>query len=442
MSMKRGIFYTFVTQAPTLLLFFVSSTLMTRILGDEGRGAYALITNQVALFSMLLSINIGFGVSYFTSKNGAERSVIGTGATLLFINIALTPLILLGVRSSAPLTAILMPNEAVHWLYWGYVYLSIILAMLNGTIAAVLLGLKEFKVLNWMSIFNAALSAIGFTLLYFFKDRIGPGTELSAVLTVTIVILLLVSVMWCVMYTVLVGMPVLPIWSWKIIRPIIAFSLVGHLSNLINLVNYRFDVWVVDQYHGASALGLYAVAVGVGQLLFYVPEPFSRVVQPYLYGQRKDELLPRFKMVARLNFSAVLVLSVGLAFMAPWLIPILFGDVFGSSVTALWLLLPGILFSSAFKLLAQLVVQGGGQRFNLLATSIGALVTILLDLALIPLWGIEGAAIASTISYLSILVAVLSVIRYRLGIPVHDLFLVRYSDLGSLRTSAPWKQAR
>jgi O-antigen/teichoic acid export membrane protein len=442
MSMNRGIFYTFLTQAPTLLLFFVSSTLMTRMLGDEGRGAYALLTNQVAFIAMLLSLNISFGITYFTSKSGAERAVIGTGMTMLLVNLLITPILLYLIGAWSELNAVLMPRNASHWLYSGFVLVNILLALVNGSISAVLLGLKKFKPLNWMSITNAGLNAFGFVALYVFQGSLPEDKILPAVLIVSTLIQLIATGLWCMLYALYVGVPPIPVWTWSVLRPILAFSLVGHLSNLINLINYRFDVWVVDQYHGTAALGLYAVGVGVGQLLFYVPEPFSRVVQPYLYGQVKDEMLPRFKAVSRLNFSLVLVLSVALGVLSPWLIPLLFGNVFSGSVVALWFLLPGIVFSSAFKLIAQLVVHGGGQRFNLLATSIGAVLTILLDLLLIPSLGIVGAAIASSISYLSILLTVLAVVRYRLGIDVHDMFLVTPKDIAQLMRSAPWKAAR
>ena len=55
MSLKRGILYTFLAQAPALLLYFVSSTLITRMLGDAGRGEYAVIQNHAALLTMLLA---------------------------------------------------------------------------------------------------------------------------------------------------------------------------------------------------------------------------------------------------------------------------------------------------------------------------------------------------------------------------------------------------
>lgn len=440
MSMRRSIVQTFITQAPTLLLYFLASTLMTRMLGDVGRGEYALLTNQAALLSMLMGMNMGIGITYFTARTtGDAHSSIGAAASLLLVNLLLVPLVLLGISRWDDLSALLMPPNRLHWTYWGFVYLLIILSLLNNAVSAILLGLKRFKVLNAMALLNAGLSATGFVMLYLVQERLAPERIFPAVLAVTIVTMLLLSLTWCGLYIRFVRVPPVLVWRWSLLRPILAFSMVGHLSNLINLINYRFDVWVVDYYRGAGELGLYAVAVGIAQLLFHVPEPFARVMQPFLFGQVKDEVLARFKAVSRLNFTTVLVLSAIMGALAGWVIPLLYGEVFSDSVSALQLLLPGILFSSASKLLAQLVIQGGVQRFNLLGTSVGALITIGLDWLLIPYWGIEGAAIASTVSYFVILLVIVLVIRYRLHIPVHDLFLLRPADLVLLRNPAAWK---
>ncbi len=437
--MKRGIIYTFLTQVPTLLLYFVSSTVMTRMLGDVGRGEYALLNSQVVLLSLLMSLNLGLGITYFTAKAPDDlRRSIGTASTLLLLTVLVLPLILWGLSASSRMTALLMPDHRISWTYWAFVYISIVSGLLNAAIAAVMLGLKKFRILNGMAILNATLSAIGFLGLFLLRDHFDVGDMLPAVLIVTVLVILVQSTVWSILYSIHVKQIPLPIWSWVIIRPLLAFSLAGYFSNLINLVNYRFDVWVVDQYHGVAALGIYAVAVGTGQLLFYVPDPFSRVVQPYLFGQVNDEMLSRFKAVARLNFTSLLGLGLIMGILAPWVIPLLFGDVFKGSVLPLQLLLPGILFSGATKILAQLVVHKGHQYFNLLATAVGAAFTIALDLLLIPVWGIEGAAVASTISYLVILVVVLLVIRYRGGIPLHDMFLLRISDYQLLRQQLKW----
>lgn len=432
--MKRGLLYTFLAQAPTLLLFFVSSTLMTRMLGDEGRGEYALITNQVALLTLLLSLNVNYGISYFASRNGPTREVVGTAVALLLVNLFLAPALLALLRALPVTSAVLMPERAGHWMYWGFVYVSIMLALFTNCTSAVLLSQKRFRELNQLSILSAALSALGFTSLFLLRHHFEAGEMLAATLIITLSAQLLHAVAAAGLYAMHIRLAPRPIWSLAASRPIIAFSLVAHLSNLVNMVTYRFDVWVVDQYHGAADLGLYAAAVGIAQLLFYVPEPLSRVVQPYLFGQKGQEGVERFKAVARVNFTTVLVLSAGLGLAAPWAITLLYGDVFAGSVNALWLLLPGIVLNSGFKLLAQLVVQGGLQRYNLLGAAIGAALTIVLDLALIPRFGIEGAALASTLAYAAVLGVTLHALRNRMGVSLHGLFIFTLADWRALRS--------
>ncbi|MBK9421152.1 MAG: glycosyltransferase [Flavobacteriales bacterium] len=227
------------------------------------------------------------------------------------------------------------------------------------------------------------------------------------VLAVSLACVVVQTSLWCWTYIRQVGILPIPIWDWSVLRPFLALVLIGYLSNLINLVNYRFDVWVVGNYAGTAQLGLYAVAVGMGQLLFYIPEPFARVVQPFLYGQVENEMLARFKFISRLNFTTVLVLALLIGLSAPWIVPLFYGPTFNGSVIALQCLLPGIVAMSFYKLTAPLVVQGGMIRFNLYAISVAAVITIALDFLLIPAWGIVGASVASSISYFSLMVSLL-----------------------------------
>lgn len=415
---------------------------MTRMLGDVGRGEYALLINQVALITMLMGFNLTYGITYFTAKSTDDlRKTIGTALTLFLFSAIVTPIVLWGMNTSELLSDLMMPKGRTQFFYWAFVYISIVMGLLSASIYSVMLGLKKFRFINGISLLNAVSSAVAFLLLFIYRDRLGPDI-LAPILVVTILIKLIPLACWCVLYAVHVKILPRPVLAWPIIRPILAFSLVGYLSNLINLINYRFDIWVVDHYRGAAELGLYAVAVGVGQMLFYVPDPFSRVVQPFLFGEQTDEMLARFKSVARLNFTALLILATGLGVLAPWIIPLLYGHIFDNSALALQLLLPGILFSGATKLLSQLVVQRGHQSFLLLTTSIGALITIGLDFLLIPRWGIAGASVASSVSYFSILFVLLLVIRSKIGIGIRDMFILRPADFAVLVKQLPWKKNR
>ena len=435
MSIQRSIFYTFLAQAPTLLLFFVASTLMTNVLGDEGRGGFALVQNLVIFLMMAMGLNFNLGLMYHTARSdGDHRVPVGMATSLFIINLVAVPTILLVIVLNAPLRGIFFPGHLAHPVFYAYVGISVLMGQVITFISAMVQGLKLFAILNRMGIVTAAFSCAGFSLIWFFRSEIAPAHLLPCTLAVTLSGVSAQAVIWAIIYVRRIGLPPVPVRDWSIIRPFMVFSLTGYLVNLLNLVNYRFDIWVVDQFAGTANLGLYAVAVGMGQLFFNIPEPLSRVVQPYLYSSDGEAMMRRFHVIARLNFTLVAVLCALTALIAPWLLPWLFGEAFAGSVIALWWLLPGIVFSCAYKLLAVVLTQRGLLRFNLYGALIAAITTVVLDLLLIPHIGITGAAIASSVAYLAILTVTCLVLRFRLNMPVADLFLMRPSDIGFLRT--------
>ncbi|MCO5274550.1 MAG: oligosaccharide flippase family protein [Flavobacteriales bacterium] len=430
MSLKRGIFYTFLTQVPTLLLFFVASTLMTRSLGDEGRGEFALFQNLVALVTMVLGFSLNFGTTYFTAKDqGDPTRMVRVCTSLLMVNLIAVPLLFLVVFSNSRLQRVFLPANTMHWAYLLYLVVLVLLTQVNNFINSILLGLKKFQIINRMSIFTAAISAIGYTSLYFLQDRLDQTWLLPVVLSLHLSYILINTIFWVYSYIRVVGIRPRPTWSWAIIRPVLTFVLVAYVANSMNLVNYRFNIWVVDHYTGTAQLGLYAVALGLAQLLFYVPDPFTTVVQPYLYGEMNRDLLAKFKFIMRLNFTTVATMALTLAFIAPWLVPMLFGKVFAGAVPALYWLLPGITFAASSKLLGPLVVQGNLIRFNLYGVAAATLVTITLSFLLIPSMGIKGAGIASSLSFLANLIVQCVVVSRRMKITIWDMFILRPSDI-------------
>ncbi len=437
MSLKRDTLYTFLTQAPTLVLYFVASTLMTRILGDEGRGAFALLQNQVSFMVLVMGFGLGFGSTYFTAKDhGDPTRIVRICASLLLINMVLVPATFLLVFGHAHLRNVFIPAKATHWAYLAYLVLTVILTQLTSFISSILLGLKKFRALNQMSIAGAALNAVAFLVLYLVRGHIAPERVLPWVLGILLGITLIIALLWVAIYVRMVGIPPVPTWDMTLIRPVFTFVMISYLGNFINLINYRFDVWVVGSYAGTAQLGLYTVAVSLGQMFFYIPDPFAKVIQPYLFGEMSPALLAKFKFIMRLSCTTVAILAACLGLAAPWLVPGLFGSVFRDSISALWWLLPGIIFVCASKLLGLLVIQGNMIRFNLYGAAAAAVVTIGLDFLLVPRWGITGAAVASSLAYLTNLVVQGAVVRNRLKISLHDMFILHLSDFARLRQLA------
>jgi stage V sporulation protein B len=120
--------------------------------------------------------------------------------------------------------------------------------------------------------------------------------------------------------------------------------------------------------------------------------------------------------------------AIALGVTAPWLVPAVFGNEFRDSVAPLLWLLPGTVALSGSKILASYIFSQGRPGLNSLIT-IGSLVaTVSADIALIPLFGVEGAAAASTLAYAVHLTLSLLAYRALSGSSISDALLVRGED--------------
>ena len=91
--------------------------------------------------------------------------------------------------------------------------------------------------------------------------------------------------------------------------------------------------------------------------------------------------------------------ALALAIVAPVLVPLAFGDAYEDSVQALWLLLPGTVALAGSKVLTSYIFSRGRPILNTGITAVSLVVTVAADLILIPLFDVNGAAIASSLAY-------------------------------------------
>jgi O-antigen/teichoic acid export membrane protein len=110
-------------------------------------------------------------------------------------------------------------------------------------------------------------------------------------------------------------------------------------------------------------------------------------------------------------------------------VPIFFGNEFSESVVAIWWLLPGTVALAGTKILASYIFSQGKPLINSYITIASLSVTLACDFALIPFFGVPGAAAASSIAYSASLVLSLIVYRRLSGRSLREAVLVQGSDL-------------
>ncbi len=90
---------------------------------------------------------------------------------------------------------------------------------------------------------------------------------------------------------------------------------------------------------------------------------------------------------------------VPLALTAYWLIPLVFGTSYRAAVPMLWILTPGAIFLACGQVAGDLLRGRNHPTVVAWAQGLAAIFTVVLLIALLPVVGVYGAAIASTVAY-------------------------------------------
>jgi O-antigen/teichoic acid export membrane protein len=197
-----------------------------------------------------------------------------------------------------------------------------------------------------------------------------------------------------------------------LIRPLVTYGAMQIAALAPASVNAELDQLVLSQTVRPADLGRYAIAVSLTSLPIPLAAAIGNVAFPRLAAQRatgpepEPGRLERMAVVSAAGIAAALLIP--LAAVAYWAVPLVFGPAYSGAVPLLWVLTPGAVFLACGQVAGDLLRGRGQPSLVAWAQGLAAVFTVLLLLALLPVIGIYGAAIASTISYGIALAAMLN----------------------------------
>jgi len=185
--------------------------------------------------------------------------------------------------------------------------------------------------------------------------------------------------------------------TWSTARRLLgeAWPLLG--ASVAVAVYMKIDEVMLRHLAGPEAVGVYAAAVKLSELGYFVPTALAASVLPALLRVRADaaEYARRQQQYYDLSAGLAYGFAVPCTLLAPWLVAWAYGERYAGAAP----ILAVHAWAAAFVFLgvarAQWLVNEGLTRFYLAATCAGAGVNVLLNLLLIPRWGGVGAAWAT-----------------------------------------------
>ena len=177
------------------------------------------------------------------------------------------------------------------------------------------------------------------------------------------------------------------------------------LSALVGTLNKRLSLYLLKTHCDERSIGVYASGTQVTEGVNIVGQSIGLVAFSALSNtenkQRASQLTLRFiKLSILLTFTALLVICL----LPTAFFELLFSEEFADIRPIILLISPGIVFYSAHTILANYFSGTGKPKYNLYASLIGLSVTLISAFILIPLLGIRGAAITTSLTYTALFV--------------------------------------
>ncbi len=373
----------------------VTSVIIARRLGVTGRGQWAAISALAVLVGTLATAGVPAAAAYAavrlsgTDRTRLTQAALAAAAALAAVAAAAYVVISLFVAPrgvsrevvllGAVVAAVLVPYQVAHqlvlttsplrWFAAGQVLPAV--AVLAGVVAVG--GSLDVA-------FVAALAATG--------SLIGAAVSIAA----------------CLGHGALGDRPLIRGVrdAQSVLRPHLSFALLTFATLVLTQIVQRLDILLVNGFRGPREAGLYAVSAQIGDVLLVVPAALGFVV--FRLGASSsvghwNQTIAAVRATAVTSLLAAAVVGVA----APQLIGRLFGAAFEGSVEPLRWLLPGIVVLGVQSVISNYIASRGRPKSVLIAWLTAAVMGVGLDLFAIPLYGISGAAVVSSISYVVVL---------------------------------------
>ena len=398
-------------------LAFLYVVVIARALGPEGRGVTALYQAAVNMAFAILSLGLPAAVIYYVARR--EQTVAQAMENGLSVTIAATALTAAFALALVPMFGTELKAEQVP--YWPAII----------AVPAIIQG----------RVIDSVLRAQGRFLAMNALDILLPLSILANLLAVEIAIGLTIEravYAWSLGFIlpVVAGYAAIGAAAWprrlaplSLLRPTVRFGVQAQLGNLIQLLNYRLDVYLILLFVNTAGVGLYAVGVSLSEGMWFIANSVSVVLLTSLTAGDEGNAARLTPVVCRNTLLVTGLASLAAAAAAPVVIPMLFGRAFDDAIVPFLCLLPGSIALSGTKILAAYVFSRGKPMINAQIAAATLAVSLLAALALLPLWGVTGAAIAASIAY-CVSLGLTAIAYHRLsGASISDALLPRPTDL-------------
>jgi O-antigen/teichoic acid export membrane protein len=424
----KGASIVFIGMIISKFITYFYRLMIARYLGAEGYGLLYLGFAVLGIVTPLASIGLASGViryvAYYKGK-GDEARIKGTITSALKMTLPIT--IVLGIL-------MFLFAEQVSVRIFDEPRLTEILRIFSVLVPVVVVGFLFEKVIDafqrihyrvyvrnlWESSFQVLLTVA--VLLLGYGVTAVAGAYMVTIITSFVLLVLIVEFkIFPVFKSKIVSVKMhkeLLLYSWPLI-------FVAFFQSITNYVDSLFIGAIMSAYY----VGLYNAALPTAMLTLIMPVSLTSLFLPVtseLYAKgKKKEIGEVYGNMSRWTVMFNLPIILLLMFFSSTILEILFGEVFQEASTAMVILVVGYFVYSLFFSSVFLIQAIKRTKLIFLNTALSVVLNVVLNMTLIPLYGINGAAAATASSFCLLGIMAVIQVYFIYGMQPFNLKLVK-----------------
>jgi O-antigen/teichoic acid export membrane protein len=376
---------------------------LARTLGSEEFGLYALALTIFNMLTLAIVFGMDTGAIKFISHHLADgqsakaRETL-VAATAIALGSGLAAAIGLGLLAHPiAMTVYGKPDLVLSLLFFAA---AIPFATVAIVLIAALQGLQTVRYTIhirylWEPIAKFMLAAL---LLW-------VGLQLLGVL-ISIVLTLVVSAVLAIRAVhrhVFSGSDGLFVWNTQEARTLLTYCLPLAVSNLFGVVAPRSDILILGYWANTQEVGIYLAAFQTAAIMSLALSAFDTGLSPIISRawsqQDRARMRESYQSVSRLSVTVSLPIFCCLILFSNDILKV-FGPEFSNGTAALMILAVGQVFNNATGSANTILLMSGYSRLVMTNTVVMGVTLLVATALIIPFWGINGAAIAASTTFI------------------------------------------
>jgi len=372
-----------------MVLGNVSGIFLARWLGPHDRGLLALVLLLPATSLTFVKLGISQANVYFTNREKVPVAAVASNALVLALGSGLVTAGVIWLLSDFLIATVLkgVPLWAV-----GLAVARIPLLLVDVYLYGALQAIGHFRLYNVRQVAGEALRFVLVMVTVVMLD----GGLFAAVATQTFATI--VNVGWLVLSTRR-AIPFSLRLDLPLLRAQLRFGIKSYVQTLTSHLLFRADLYVVSYFLGAAPTAFYSMSQRFPELLLEIPQAVGLVLYPRLASVSKQETHRLTAQACRRTLMILVPGAIFLVLTGEFLITLWYGQAYAPAAAPLPFVTLGVVMISVYLILTRDFTSRNRQEVNTVVGLVAVGSNFILNLFLIPAYGIVGAGFSVAFAY-------------------------------------------